>query len=71
MKDILRTTDPILLSFAESMLAAEGIEAAVFDLHASAVEGSIAAIPRRLMVADEDEARARAVIAAAIESRSP
>ena len=71
MKDILRTTDPILLSFAESMLSAEGIEAAVFDLHASAVEGSIAAIPRRLMVADEDEARARAVIAAAIESRSP
>lgn len=71
MKDILRTTDPILLSFAESMLAAEGIEAAVFDLHASAVEGSISAIPRRLMVADEDEARARAIITAAIESRSP
>jgi hypothetical protein len=70
MKDILRTTDPVLLSFAESMLASEGIAAAVFDAHASAVEGSISAIPRRLMVADEDEARARAIIDAAIESRA-
>jgi Putative prokaryotic signal transducing protein len=71
MKDILRTTDPVLLTFAESMLAAEGIAAAVFDLHASAVEGSISAIPRRLMVADEDEARAREIVKNAIESRSP
>ena len=69
MKDILRTTDPVLLTFAESMLAAEGIAAAVFDQHVSVVEGSIAAIPRRLMVADEDEARARAIIAAAMEGR--
>jgi hypothetical protein len=70
MKDILRTTDPVLLSFAESMLAAEGISAAVFDRHTSAIEGSISAIPRRLMVADEDEARARAVIEAVIGSRA-
>ncbi|MGE5537296.1 MAG: DUF2007 domain-containing protein [Gemmatimonas sp.] len=70
MKDILRTTDPVLLSFAESMLAAEGIATAVFDTHMSVVEGSIAAIPRRLMVADEDEALARSIIDAAIASRS-
>lgn len=71
MKDILRTTDPILLTFAESILAAEGITVAVFDQHASVVEGSIAAIPRRLMVADEDEVRAREIVRTAIESRSP
>lgn len=70
MKDILRTTDPVLLSFAESMLVAEGIPVAVFDTHASAIEGSISAIPRRLMVADEDETRALAIISAAIESRT-
>jgi hypothetical protein len=70
MKDILRTTDPVLLSFAESILAAEGIPALVFDMHTSAIEGSISAIPRRLMVADEDEARARAAIDAAVESRT-
>jgi len=70
MKDILRTTDPVLLSFAESVLAAEGIPAVVFDMHASAIEGSISAIPRRLMVADEHESRARAILDAAIESRT-
>jgi hypothetical protein len=70
MKDILRTTDPVLLSFAESILAAEGIPALVFDTHTSVLEGSISAIPRRLMVADEDEDRARAVIDAAVESRT-
>ena len=69
MKDILRTTDPVLLSFAESILAAEGIATAVFDTHVSVLEGSISAIPRRLMVADEDELRARGIITAAIESR--
>jgi hypothetical protein len=70
MKDILRTTDPVLLSFAESVLAAEGIPAVVFDMHASAIEGSISAIPRRLRVADEHESRARAILDAAIESRT-
>jgi hypothetical protein len=70
MKDILRTTDPVLLSFAESILAAEGIATAVFDAHASIADGSIGAIPRRLMVADEHESRARDLIAAAIESRT-
>jgi hypothetical protein len=70
MKDILRTTDPVLLSFAESILAAEGIATAVFDSHASIADGSIGAIPRRLMVADEYEERARDIISRAIESRS-
>jgi hypothetical protein len=70
MKDILRTNDPVLLSFAESMLAAEGIATAIFDSHTSVVEGSIAAIQRRLMVSDEDETRAREIIAAALEGRS-
>lgn len=70
MKDILRTTDPVLLSFAESMLTAAGIPVAVFDVHTSAVEGSILAIPRRLMVADEDVVRAEAIIEAAVASRA-
>jgi putative signal transducing protein len=33
------------------------------------VEGSIGAIPRRLMVAERDHLRARAIIAAADEER--
>jgi hypothetical protein len=34
----------------------------VLDAHASAVDGSIGAVPRRLAVAEEDAARARRVL---------
>jgi hypothetical protein len=44
------------------MLASAGIEAVILDTHTSIIEGSIGAIPRRLMVQDEDETRARAVL---------
>jgi len=54
MKEILRTNDAVLLSWASAVLADSGIEAVVFDTHTSVVEGSISAIPRRLMVADDD-----------------
>ena len=65
MKLLLRTNDSVRLSWAQALLAAEGIEAVVLDTHTSIVEGSIGAIPRRLMVADDDHARARAVLIAA------
>ena len=58
MKEVLRTNDLVLLSYASHVLAEAGIEAVVFDAHMSAVEGSIGAFPRRLMVQDEDRARA-------------
>ena len=54
MKEVLRTNDLVLLSYATHVLAEAGIEAVVFDAHMSAVEGSIGAFPRRLMVQDED-----------------
>lgn len=58
MKEVLRTNDLVLLSYATHVLAEAGIEAVVFDAHMSAVEGSIGAFPRRLMVQDEDIAKA-------------
>jgi hypothetical protein len=54
MKEVLRTNDLVLLSYATHVLAEAGIEAVVFDAHISAVEGSIGAFPRRLMVDDDD-----------------
>jgi Putative prokaryotic signal transducing protein len=54
MKEVLRTNDLVLLSYATHVLAEAGIEAVVFDAHISAVEGSIGAFPRRLMVHDDD-----------------
>ena len=58
MKEVLRTNDLVLLSYALHVLTEAGIEATVFDAHMSAVEGSIGAFPRRLMVPDEDIAKA-------------
>lgn len=65
MKELLRTNDPVRLSWAMARLADAGIESIVLDQHASVVEGSIGAIQRRLMVAERDHARARALIVAA------
>jgi hypothetical protein len=61
------SNDPVRLSFLTVLLADAGITAVVLDSHTSAVEGSIGAIPRRLMVAAEDEQRARRVLAEAGE----
>jgi hypothetical protein len=62
MKELLRTNDVVLLSFASAVLRDAAIEPAVLDTHTSILEGSVGAIPRRLMVADEDFARARTLL---------
>lgn len=71
MVELTRTNDLVLLSFLEALLRDADIEPIVLDVHASAIEGSVLAIRRRLMVADEDEARARAVLADAGVSLEP
>lgn len=67
MKELLRTNDHVLISFAMALLAEQRIEAVVLDNHTSILEGSIGAIPRRLMVLDEDHFRALRVLAEAGE----
>jgi len=67
MKELFRTNDPVRLSWAEAVLAAAGIGSVVLDTHTSIIEGSIGAIPRRLMVEDGDHDRARRLIEAAEE----
>jgi hypothetical protein len=65
---LLVTNDPVRLSFLTCLLRDAGIDSLVLDTHASAVEGSIGAIPRRLMVASEDFPRAARVLAEAGEA---
>jgi hypothetical protein len=67
MKELLRTNDPVRLSFLEALLRDSGIDSLVLDHHTSLVEGSIGAIPRRLMVAERDYRRACLVLSAAGE----
>ena len=64
MKELLRTNDPVRLSFLQSLLKDSGIDSLVLDHHTSLVEGSIGAIPRRLMVAERDYLQARSVLTA-------
>jgi hypothetical protein len=59
VRELLATNDLVLLSYAAHLLDEAGIGFEVFDTHTSAVEGSIGAIPRRLMVNADDFAAAR------------
>lgn len=64
MKEVIRTTDPTLISFVTALLKAEGIRAFDLDQHMSTLEGSIGILPRRVMVADDHFAHARIILAA-------
>ncbi len=64
----MTSNDLVRLSFVHALLRDAGIESHLLDAHVSAVEGSIGAIPRRLVVLIEDEAQARRVLAEAGEA---
>jgi hypothetical protein len=59
MKELIRTNDIVLISWLQATLAGDGIEAVVFDQYASAVEGQVGPVQRRVMVLDEDFDRAQ------------
>lgn len=62
MLELIRTNDPVLISFVVSVLASEGIEVFVADQHMSVLEGSLAVLSRRIMVHRQDIARARTIV---------
>ncbi len=67
MKELLRTTDPVRISWLTALLADQEIEAFILDSHTSVLEGSASAIPRRLLVADQDFDAANRLLAEAGE----
>lgn len=62
MRAILKTNDPVLLNYAQALLKDAGIDAVVFDDSMSIMDGSLGILPRRLMVLEEDEAKARVLL---------
>ena len=58
MRELVRTNDLVLISYVQHLLAEEEIDCLVLDTHTSSIEGSIGAIPRRVVVADGDYVRA-------------
>ena len=65
MVELMRTNDPVLLSWLTTALAEAHIEAIVLDVHTSILEGSVSVIPRRVMVVDDDQGRAGRPVAEA------
>jgi hypothetical protein len=53
MKELLRSNDPVLLSFVSSLLTEAGIGFIVLDTNMSVMEGSIGILPRRVLVEED------------------
>jgi hypothetical protein len=62
MEELVRTTDPTVVAFASALLRAEEIDCWEWDVHTSVLEGSLGALPRRLVVRRSDAFRARAIL---------
>ena len=62
MIELLRSNDPVLLSFVEALLKEAGIEHAVVDQNMSVMEGSIGILPRRMLVVRHQHENARRIL---------
>jgi len=63
MVELLRSNDPVLISFATSLLQDAKITHSVADSHMSVIDGSINAVANRIMVAEDEYDTARALLA--------
>ncbi len=62
MHELIRTNDPVLLSFAESLMKDAGIHCLVADQAMSILEGSLGMLPRRFLVEEERADQARRIL---------
>ena len=65
MIELTRTNDPVFLSWLTMRLQEEDVDAFVLDTYTAIAQGSIGAIQRRVMVANDDLVQARYVRQAA------
>jgi hypothetical protein len=63
MIELLRTNDPVLISFVEALLRDAGLDFFVADQNMSVIEGSLGILPRRIMVSESHLERARQLVA--------
>jgi hypothetical protein len=62
MVEIIRTNDIVLIGFVQSLLEHAQIPVLVADGHMSAMEGSIGAFPRRVLVPQDYGSQARRLV---------
>ena len=63
MRELVRTNDPVLVTAIEALLAGAHIAHMVVDQNISVLEGSIGVFPRRILVAVDQIAAARRLLA--------
>lgn len=62
MIELLRSNDPVLISFVDALLRDAGLSFFVADENMSIIEGSLGILPRRVMVSEEEADAARALL---------
>jgi Putative prokaryotic signal transducing protein len=62
MREIVRTNDAVLVSAISALLDGANIQYLVLDQNMSVLEGSLGVLPRRILVADGHELRARQLL---------
>ena len=62
MHELIRANDPVLLSFAQSLLKDAGIHCFIADQGMSILEGSLGMLPRRLLVEADRAGQARRIL---------
>jgi len=62
MQELLRSNDSVLLSYVSALMEEGGIDFMVADTNMSVLEGSIGALPRRVLVETDGLPRARRLL---------
>ncbi len=62
MRDIIRSNDPVLMSFVAVLLRDAGLTAILADQNMSVLEGSVGILPQRMLVAVDDWEQAARVL---------
>lgn len=62
MRELIRTNDAVILSFAESLMKDAGIVCLIADQSMSVLEGSLGLLPRRFLVDEARFAEARFIL---------
>jgi hypothetical protein len=60
--ELLRSNDPVLISFVDALMKEAGIVHSVVDQNMSVMEGTLGVLPRRILVAREMLEAARQVL---------
>ena len=65
MRELMRISDPVLISYVDALLRGAGMNPFFLDRNMSVLEGSLAILPCRVLIDDGDWEAARQLIASA------